>query len=230
MKTIIRSFLMLAVLLSPAISMALGAQDCHCRFQTGTTWPSPGTIVKDWGTIGSVSLPNRESKCSEMCKAKVHDNINSQTIANLACAAGVANGSQINGISKAGLLAGGGIDGLVGTLTNVAAQYSCPNGGSIAGTNCVAVQNATLVCPNGQWVDHGICTRNVCNPPQITGNNNGPNNAELGAGYFTWDHQLLYRGSAPTVTCPTGFTVIPGNKCQKSYAATLVSAAQCNLH
>lgn len=133
------------------------ATSCVGRIQTGTTWNTPGTIVRGPYNLPSVSAPNREGKCKTNNENYALPLTKSQTVANEACAAGAQDNDYVRAISKAGLLASGGQDHLIGILDRGPAVYNCPQGGSVNGSNCV--QTVAPTCPAGFSLSGGNCVK-----------------------------------------------------------------------
>ncbi len=129
---------------------------CVGRFQTGTTWNTPGTIVRSY-TLASVSGLNKEAKCTTNNIQYSLPLTKSQIVATEACAAGALDNDHVRAISKAGLLASGGTDHLIGILDKGAAVYNCPQGGSINGSNCVI--SVPAVCPAGYSISGSSCVK-----------------------------------------------------------------------
>ena len=134
----------------------MGGTSCVGRFQTGTTWATPGTIVRQYN-LGTVNLPNREGKCKTLNENYALPLTKSQTVANEACAAGAKDNDYVRAISKAGLLASGGQDHLIGILDKGAAVYNCPQGGNVNGAHCV--QTVAPTCPAGFNFSGGTCVK-----------------------------------------------------------------------
>ena len=152
-------------LLSFVFTAQAFALSCVGRYQTGSTWGSPGIIVSSYN-LPNVAFFLAERKCADLNKAKAHADTNSQTVANAACAKGVSNGTVVQSFSKAGALSTGGYDHIIGYLKRGAAVYSCPQGGSISGTNCVASVAYVVKCPAG-WLnsnnqDGGVVLPALC--------------------------------------------------------------------
>ena len=235
-----RTMALAAVMTLLGATQAFASQDCNCRYQTGRTWPAGGTIVKDFGKIGEVSGFRKERDCSDKCKNLAINDTKSQAIANLACSKGVGNGSDVNAISKAGLIANGGIDHFIGKLVNTAAVLSCPQGGNIVGGNCVHSIAVTKKCPAG-WlsnsnVDGGVTTDGQCKRAVVGCNLPAPlpaNGTQI-AGYgFTWGNSVVQMGNAGNggaaiISCPSGYSV-SGNNCVKTYPVTVTSPAVCKF-
>ncbi|MES2943496.1 MAG: hypothetical protein V4772_11560 [Pseudomonadota bacterium] len=142
----------------PEVEGAQKAMSVKCvgRFQTGTTWNTPGTIVRSY-TLANVSGINKEAKCTTNNIQYALPLTKSQTVANEACAAGALDNDHVRAISKAGLLASGGTDHLIGILDRGAAVYNCPQGGSLNGSNCV--QTVAATCPAGYSLSGGNCVK-----------------------------------------------------------------------
>ncbi len=220
---------------------------CDCKFTTASTWGGSGHLNASFD-LGCVKrgIPSAESKCATLCKQKASGLHLNQDRANYACSQGVANGTWINAISKAGAIASGGIDGTIGKLQNVAAVLSCPQGGSVSGSNCVFPSVAVIKkCPAG-WAanqtnqDGGVTADGLCKkavqgcalPAPLPANG-----TQIGtSGYgFTWGNAVVVfgnagNGGAATLSCPAGYT-LSGSTCNKaSYAATVVSPKICKLN
>lgn len=133
------------------------AVSCVGRFQTGTTWNTPGTIVRPTYSLPSVSGQNKEAKCTTNNIQYALPFTKSQVVANEACAAGALDNDHVRAISKAGLIPGGGTDHLIGILDRGAAAYNCPQGGSLNGSSCV--QTAAPTCPAGFSISGGNCVK-----------------------------------------------------------------------
>jgi hypothetical protein len=220
------------------------AVNCSCRVQTGNTWPSSGTIVynySDTDVTRGVGSNTAEKKCTRYCQDKVRASGQSQMLANQACSKGVGSGSRLNAISKAGAIASGGVDHLVGILTNSAAVYNCPQGGSISAGQCVSTAAITYTCPSG-WLSNttnanggvtgdGKCKKDIgCNLPAPQ----PANGTQIGTYGFTWGNAVVIWGNAQNggsavASCPAGFSISNG-MCRKSYPANLVSAAVCAVN
>lgn len=139
---------------------AMGSRTCVGRFQTGTTWQTPGTILPppyNSYNLGNVSTPNAEGKCRTKNETYSHPLTGSQVVANAACAAGALDNDFVRSFSKAGLIASGGQDHLIGILDRGAAVYNCPQGGSLNGSNCV--QTVAATCPAGFSISGGNCVK-----------------------------------------------------------------------
>lgn len=219
---------------------------CDCKFTTASTWGGSGHLNHSIN-LGCVNRgsPSAESKCATLCKQQASGLHLNQGRADYACSQGVANGTWINAISKAGSIASGGIDGTIGKLQNVAAVLSCPQGGSVSGANCVFPAVAIIkTCPAG-WLANqtnvvggvtadGACKKEVagCSLPAPL----PANGTQIGtSGYgFTWGNAVVVMGNAGNggaalISCPAGYS-ISGNNCVKaSYAATVVSPKICKL-
>ena len=122
-----------------------------------------------------------------------------------------------------------------------AVAASCPQGGTLSGSNCVTTVAATKTCPAG-WMANptnevaGITTDGLCKR-QVPGCQltapvpaNGTQIASYG---FTWGNGVYQmsnasNGGLPTSSCPgKGGFVQVGNNCVKSYPATPGTAAYC---
>lgn len=138
---------------------AMGAgTTCVGRFQTGTTWVTPGIIIPGYSyNLANVYIPNREAKCKTLNQAHALPFTKSQTVANAACAAGALDNDFVIAISKAGLLPSGGADHTIGILDRGAAVYNCPQGGSVNGSNCV--QTVAPTCSAGFSFSGGTCVK-----------------------------------------------------------------------
>jgi len=234
----------------------IGRVDCQCRFSTGSTWGS-GVLVKDWGVISQETrgIPftpsSAENKCKAKCtqKAKDHMPPNTAAFAQVgvwACQAGsmfqwAANEHQVHAISKAGFLASGGIDYTLGTIFNLRAVYSCPQGGTQGGIPligspvCTITQPSNLGCPSGYSLDASSskCFKQMVAVNTLPG---CPNGVAIGAGvignvngeYKTDNDDGIRFWINATRNCNPDFTLV-GTECKKTYAATLVTPARCGI-
>jgi hypothetical protein len=114
----------------------------------------------------------------------------------------------------------------------VAAVYSCPQGGSVSGTNCVVSVGAEAKCPKDYWLENQKkpfqCVKQACAQGSMPG---VPawlaiGGAVNGGKYLTDDKGGSRFFINPTFSCASGFT-LSGENCVKTYPATLVTPAKC---
>ena len=219
---------------------------CDCKFTTASTWTGSGHLNHSIN-LGCVNrgVPSAEAKCATLCKQQASGLHLNQARADYACSQGVANGTWINAISKAGAIATSGIDGTIGRLQNAAAVYSCPQGGSVSGANCVFPAVALIkTCPAG-WlaptnVNGGVTADGKCKKAVAGCSLPAPlpaNGSQIGtSGYgFTWENSVVVfgnagNGGAALNSCPNGYTISGINCIKASYAATVVSPKICKLN
>jgi hypothetical protein len=95
---------------------------------------------------------------------------------------------------------------------------------------CYKQVPSVAVCPSGQWIDHGFCTKTIMSYDEMktrSGNATKIKNVDpLNAGYFTFDGNLYYRGSPPNLTCPNGYSLV-GIVCRQSVPIIPLVAAHC---
>lgn len=222
-----------------AMIMVVGAGEalalnCVGRYQTGSTWPSPGITVSSY-SLSDVPLIGAEAKCQNLNKTKAFADTNSQAVATAACNAGVSNGQFVQAISKAGALATGGIDHVIGKLQRANAVYSCPSGYSLSGTNCSNSVKPTYTCPSGTWTEGAKCVRQGCavgsmnpKPNAWVGIAPGVNSGGSATGWVTDDQGGTRFFSNATGSCSNGGTIVNGN-CVKTIAATVQTPAICKF-
>jgi hypothetical protein len=115
----------------------------------------------------------------------------------------------------------------------VPAVYSCPQGGSVSGTNCVVSVGAEAKCPKDYWLENHKkpfqCVKQACAQGSMPG---VPawlaiGGAVNGGKYLTDDKGGSRFFINATFSCASGFT-LSGENCVKTYPATLVTPAKCN--
>ncbi len=129
------------------------AATCKFKVSTATSWALGTSLsaIYDLGDVPGLGGVQSESACIQKGRDQI-PKLSHPPIASAACAAGVADGRPIYGLTRTGLTGSMQV-GLVGAVKRNLAVYSCPAGFTLNGSFCRAVMvgnsSANMGCPSG---------------------------------------------------------------------------------
>jgi hypothetical protein len=219
---------------------AFAEANCWCKVSINnlTNQKHASGVIKDYGSLGTYKGINQQSDtnqtdCNTKCTYKAAPDDGSAALASAACSAGAGNGVDVIAFSAVGTKEYKSAEHL-GKIKRSAAQYSCPQGGNLSGSNCVISVGAETKCPKDYWLENHKkpfqCVKQACAQGSMPG---VPawlaiGGAVNGGRYLTDDKGGSRFFVNASLSCASGFT-LNGENCVKSYPATVVKPASCGF-